>query len=110
MAKSKLKYHNKPCAVGPEKYRSERERDRHQELLLLQRAGHIAGLVREVAFELAPKMKIEGEARARQAARYFADFVYSDVANGKIVVAGATTVGASYTSGAHNFALVRYLP
>ena len=31
-------------------------------------------------------------------------------ADGKIVVAGATTVGASYTSGAHNFALVRYLP
>jgi hypothetical protein len=71
------KYRNKPCAVGAEKYRSHRERDRHQTLLLLQKAGHIAGLTREVAFELAPGVKIRGEKRARPAMRYFADFVYS---------------------------------
>ncbi len=62
-----MKYRNKPCSVGSEKYRSQRERDRHQELLLLQRAGQIAGLTREVPFELAPKVKIAGENRARPA-------------------------------------------
>ena len=83
------KYHAIPCQVGNEKYRSHRERDRHQDLLLLQRAGKITGLLREVPFELAPKIKLDGERRTRPAVRYFADFVYSDVTTGKIVVADA---------------------
>ena len=83
------KHRNKPCSIGGEKYRSGRERDRHQALLLLQRAGHIAGLVREVPFVLAPGVKIEGEARKRPPLRYFADFVYSDARTGKIVVEDA---------------------
>jgi hypothetical protein len=84
-----MKYRSKPCTVGAEKYRSQRERDRHQELLLLQRAGQITGLVREVSFELAPKVKIVGEDRARPALRYVADYVYSDVRTGRVVVADA---------------------
>ena len=80
-----LKYRNKPCQVGTEKYRSGRERDRHQDLLMLQFAGQIAGLTREVAFVLAPGVKIEGEKRARPALRYYADFVYS-TADGRIVI------------------------
>ena len=84
-----LKYRNTPVSVGAEKYRSKRERDRHQDLLLRQRAGEIAGLVREVAFVLAPGVKIEGEGRARPAMRYVADFVWSDVRTGKVVVADA---------------------
>ena len=83
------KYHATPCQVGNEKYRSYRERDRHQELLLMQRAGLIAGLCREVAFVLAPGVKIEGEKRARPALRYFADFVFSDVRSGLVVVQDA---------------------
>ncbi len=78
-----MKYGNKPCQVGGEKYRSQRERDRHQALLLLQRAGHIAGLTREVAFVLAPAVVIQQ--RKRPALRYFADFVYS-TADGRSVV------------------------
>lgn len=84
-----MKYRNKPCTIGSEKYRSQRERDRHQALLLLQQAGLIAGLVREVPFELAPGVKIDGENRKRPAVRYVADFVYSDVKAGKIVVEDA---------------------
>ena len=84
-----LKYKNTPCSVGAEKYRSKRERDRHQDLLLLQRAGKITGLVREVAFVLAPKVKIEGEDRARPAMKYVADYVYSDALTGRVVVADA---------------------
>lgn len=87
-----LKYKSAPCQVGAEKYRSKRERDRHQDLLLLQRAGKIAGLVREVAYVLAPKVKIEGEDRARPAVRYVADFVYSDVQTGTVTVADAKGV------------------
>lgn len=84
-----MKYRNKPCQVGAEKYRSQRERDRHQELLLLQRAGHIADLKREVPFELAPKVKIEGEDRARPAVKYIADFTYIELPAGRRVVADA---------------------
>lgn len=84
-----MKYGNKRTKIGGEQYASRREAKRHQDLLLLQRAGRIAGLVREVAFELAPKVKIAGESRARPAVRYRADFVYSDVATGRIVVEDA---------------------
>lgn len=84
-----MKYRNEPCQVGAEKYRSKRERDRHQELLLLQRAGKITELRREVPFELAPKVKIEGEDRARPAVKYIADFTYIEVPSGRRVVADA---------------------
>jgi hypothetical protein len=84
-----MKYRNRPCEVGAEKYRSQRERDRHQALLMLQKAGLIAGLVREVKFELAPRVFIDGEKRARPAVRYIADFVYSDVKRGRVVVEDA---------------------
>ena len=85
----KAKYKAKPCQVGAEKYRSGRERDRHQALLLMQHAGLIAGLLREVPFVLAPGVKIAGEKRARPAVRYYADFVYSDVKIGRIVIEDA---------------------
>ena len=84
-----MKYRNKPCTIGAEKYRSQREAKRHQDLLMLQQAGLIAGLVREVPFELAPGVMIEGETRKRPAVRYVADFVYSDVKAGKIIVEDA---------------------
>lgn len=83
------KYKAKPCQVGAEKYRSKRERDRHRELLMLQRAGKIAGLMREVPFHLIDGIKIDGEARRRPAVRYVADFVYSDVTSGRVVVEDA---------------------
>ena len=84
-----MKYKNRPTQIGNEKYRSEHEAARHQSLLIRQRAGKITGLVREVPFVLAPKVKIIGENRARPAVRYVADFVYSDAETGQIVVADA---------------------
>lgn len=72
-----MKYSNTPTQIGNEKYRSKKEANRHQELLLLQRVGRITGLTREVPFVLAPKVHIKGESRARPAVRYMADFVYS---------------------------------
>lgn len=83
-----MKYRNRACQIGAEKYRSQREAGRHQELLLLQRAGEIAGLVREVPFVLAPGVRIDGEKRARPALRFFADYVYS-TKEGRTVVEDA---------------------
>ena len=87
-----MKYHNKPCQVGAEKYRSQRERNRHQELLLLERAGHIAGLKREVPFLLAPSVKLIGERRFRPALKYVADYVYSEAHTGKVIIEDAKGV------------------
>jgi len=74
------KYRNKPCAVGDEKYRSQKERDRHQALNMLEKAGHIDALRREVTFELAPAVVIQG--RRRPPLRYVADFVYIEIDRG----------------------------
>lgn len=82
------KYGNKVTVIGAEKYRSKREAKRHQELLLLQRAGHITDLQREVPYVLAPGVKILGEGRARPAMRYLADFQYKD-RSGALVVEDA---------------------
>ncbi len=70
------KYRNKPQQVGNEKYRSKKEMVRHQELMLLERAGHIQNLRREVEYVLAPSCIIQG--RKRPPLRYFADFCYGN--------------------------------
>lgn len=86
------KYSNKPCEYNGQKYRSKRELKRHLDLLLLQQAGQIGELKREVPFELAPGAKIDGEKRARPAIRYVADFVYLDLRQNKVVVEDAKGV------------------
>lgn len=88
------KYGNKKVQVGNETYHSQREAARHQSLLLMQRAGLIAGLTREVPFVLAPGIKIEGEKRARPALRYYADFLYT-TADGRMVAEDAKGVSTA---------------
>ena len=61
-------------------YDSKKEYKRHMELLLLQRAGEITDLKRQVKYELIPKQ--EGE----RAVYYVADFVYTDTRTGEEVV------------------------
>ena len=56
---------------------------RYQELLLLQRAGKIQGLERQVRFELIPAQYSGGKCVFR-ACSYVADFTYWE--NGKFVV------------------------
>lgn len=80
------KYGNKACRVGDEHYRSGREMARHQDLLILERAGQISELKREVPFVLAPAVRLNG--RLKPPLRYFADFVYRDK-NGLVVVEDA---------------------
>ena len=61
-------------------YDSKKEALRHRELLLLERAGKITNLERQVKFELIPKQ--DGE----RACTYVADFVYENVDTGERVV------------------------
>lgn len=81
------KYKNKPQSIDGENYRSKREHRRHIDLKLLERSGQICGLSREVAFVLAPAVKIGG--RMRPPLRYIADFVYSVPKSGSVVVEDA---------------------
>jgi hypothetical protein len=78
------KFGAKKTEVGGIKFDSKAEARRYQALLMLEKAGHIAGLTCQVPFVLAPSVKFEGAKRAKPAMRYIADFVYSE--NGKIVV------------------------
>jgi hypothetical protein len=79
-----MKYGNKKTKIGGITFDSKREAARWSHLRILERAGHISGLRRQVAFELAPSVKFEGAARAKPALRYFADFEY--VENGARIV------------------------
>jgi hypothetical protein len=82
----KNKFGAKKTMVGDLQFDSKAEAKRYGQLVLLQKAGEIAGLVLQVPFELAKSVKFAGSARAKPALRYVADFVYTDVAAGKIVV------------------------
>lgn len=77
------KYKNRKITVGGEVFDSEREYTRYRELLLLQRAGIISDLKRQMPFLLVPAQKINGKIVER-ACSYVADFVYQE--NGKTVV------------------------
>ena len=78
------KYGNKRVYDGDEVFDSRKEHNRWRELLLMQRAGEISGLRRQVKFELLPSMKSShGTIRATY---YIADFVYTDTRKREIVV------------------------
>jgi hypothetical protein len=75
---------------------SKKEARRFQELLLMQRAGKISGLQRQVAFELIPAQRepdrrgprggvIPGKTIERPV-KYVADFVYFDRLTGEKVI------------------------
>ena len=71
-----MKYGNKKTKIGEITFDSKREAERWGHLCLLQRAGRISGLRRQVSFELAPSVKFDGSVRAKPALRYVADFEY----------------------------------
>ena len=70
------KFGAKKTTIAGIVFDSKREAQRYAELVLLERAGKIRGLQRQVQFQLAPKVKINGEKRQRPALRYTADFEY----------------------------------
>lgn len=78
------KYGARKTVVDGITFDSKREAKRWAELLLLERAGKIANLERQVRYLLAPSVHIAGEKRRRSALWFTADFVY--------VEGGATVV------------------
>ncbi|ENX34920.1 hypothetical protein F889_01560 [Acinetobacter colistiniresistens] len=62
---------------------SKKEFKRYVELKARQQRGEIADLKHHTKFELAPKVKIVGEKRAKPALRYFADFTYFEIVQKK---------------------------
>lgn len=73
------KYGNRNLVTAEGRFDSIKEWNRWRELKLLERAGQISELRRQVSFELIPKQ--DGE----RACHYIADFVYLDD-QGKTVV------------------------
>lgn len=80
----KNKYNNKKVIVDGIRFDSKIESKRWQELKLLQKAGVIKDLRRQVRFELQPSYKKKG--KIIQSINYIADFVYYDLNKNKIVV------------------------
>jgi hypothetical protein len=78
------KYRNIKTVVDGKTFDSKAEAARWFELKLLERAGKISDLRRQVPIVLAPPVKFEGEARARPALRLIVDFAY--VENGRKVL------------------------
>ena len=91
------KYHNKKVTIGGITYDSEKEYHRWCELRLLERAGKIFNLQRQVPYVIIPgqietferygktgKRLKDGQRVIEQACIYKADFVYTE--NGKLVV------------------------
>ena len=74
-----MKYNNTKIRVDGRLFDSKAEAARWQELQLLERAGEIAELERQVEYELIPKQNGE------RAVKYIADFRYVDN-DGKTVV------------------------
>lgn len=68
---------------------SKREAMRWRELALLQRAGEITDLRRQVKFILVPAQVDENGKIAERAVSYVADFVYRDTHSGETVVEDA---------------------
>lgn len=76
-----MKYHNRKTEVFGILFASAKEAKRYAELKMLEQAGEIAELDRQVKFELIPKQPGE------RACHYIADFVYLKC--GKTVVEDA---------------------
>lgn len=81
----KSKYHNKKVIIDGIKFDSKKEANRYQELKLMQRAGIISDLQRQVKYVLIPSQKGDDGRVVERHCTYIADFVYVDE-NGKKVV------------------------
>lgn len=84
------KYHNEPIIIDGIRFQSKKEGQRWQELRLLQRAGEIDNLQRQVPFVICPQCKTR-TGKNQMARKYVADFVYTDK-TGRLVVEDAKGV------------------
>lgn len=91
--KGQNKYRNKKVTYNGMQFDSAKERNRYWELEVMQRAGEIRNLRRQVSFELIPYQKVlvpipGGGTRyqTEKAVKYIADFAYEDKTTGQTVV------------------------
>lgn len=79
------KYKNQKIIFNGETFQSKKEYRRFCELLLLEKAGLISDLQRQVKYVLIPSQK-EGKKTIERECSYKADFVYTDNETGETVV------------------------
>lgn len=70
------KYKSKKTEVDGVTFDSKKEAKRYQELRILEKAGEITDLQRQVKYELIPAQRIDGRVAERKV-EYVADFVYT---------------------------------
>ena len=79
------KYNNKKITVNGQVFDSKKEANRYQELLLLEKAGVIKNLSRQVKFVLIPSQRDEATGKViERECSYRADFEYTE--DGKTIV------------------------
>ena len=78
------KYHARKTVVDGITFDSKREAKRYGELKLLERAGAIKGLQRQVPYELIPAFDVDG--KHYRPTVYIADFTYTDAKTGEEIV------------------------
>lgn len=84
LARQASKYHAHKTTVDGITFDSKREARRYQELKLMERAGAIRDLRRQVRYELIPAFDVDG--KHYRPTCYIADFTYIDAKTGKEVV------------------------
>ncbi len=72
------KYNSKKTVVDGQKFDSKKEARRYQELLLLEKAGEIQNLCRQVKFVLIPSQRDENGKVIERECSYKADFKYEE--------------------------------
>lgn len=72
------KYNSKKIVVDGQKFDSKKEARRYQELLLLEKAGEIKNLSRQVKFVLIPSQRDENGKVVERECSYKADFTYEE--------------------------------
>ena len=78
------KYHSHKTTVDGITFDSKREARRYQELKLMEQAGAIRDLQRQVRFELIPAFDVQG--KHYRPTSYVADFAYVDAKTGAKIV------------------------
>lgn len=78
------KYNNKKITVNGQVFDSKKEANRYKELRLMEKAGVIKNLSRQVKFVLIPSQRDESGKVVERECSYKADFVYEE--DGKTVV------------------------
>lgn len=84
--KPKNKFNAVKKKVDDVKFDSTKEANRYEQLKLLVRAGKIKDLEVQPVFVLIKSVKFSGDAKAKPAMRYTADFRYYDIEKGEVVV------------------------